>query len=146
MTSREEKFMALALNEAKKAGQAGEIPIGALIVHGEKIIARAGNQTETLTDVTAHAEILAITAAEQVLGSKFLNECELYVTLEPCVMCAGAIKWSRLGRVVYGANDEKAGYSKYSDKIMGRKCEVLGGIMADQGLKLLKEFFEQKRK
>tara|TARA_B110000503_G_scaffold116361_1_gene175402 strand:+ start:6001 stop:6450 length:450 start_codon:yes stop_codon:yes gene_type:complete len=140
-------FMKQALKEANLAFDKDEIPIGAVIVHDFKIIARAHNLTETLNDVTAHAEMQAFTAAADFLGGKYLKECTLYVTLEPCVMCAGASYWSQLKRVVFGAKDERP-REQAIDKIVlfHPKTEVLGGVMADDSKDLLKLFFEEKRK
>lgn len=138
--------MKQALAEAEKAREAGEVPVGAVIVCDGRIIARAHNQTEQLTDVTAHAEILAITAASGHLGSKYLQDCTLYVTLEPCVMCAGALAWAQLGRVAYGASDEKKGFMIYGGKhLLHPKTRLEMGIMeAECGL-LMSSFFKEKR-
>jgi len=138
-------FMKEAFKEAQKAFEKDEVPIGAVIVCNNKIIARAYNMTEELNDTTAHAEMLAITAAENYLGSKYLNECSLYVTLEPCVMCAGASYWSRLAKVVYGASDDRYGYKKAGDKLFHPKTEIISGIMANETGELLKTFFKRKR-
>jgi tRNA(adenine34) deaminase len=138
-------FMKEAFKEAQKAFEKDEVPIGAIIVCNNKIIARAHNMTEELNDTTAHAEMLAITAAENYLGSKYLNECSLYVTLEPCVMCAGASYWSRLAKVVYGASDERYGYKKAGDKLFHPKTEIISGLMAEETGELLKNFFKRKR-
>lgn len=140
-------FMKQALNEANLAFDKDEIPIGAIIVHDFKIIARAHNLTETLNDVTAHAEMQAFTAAADFLGGKYLKECTLYVTLEPCVMCAGASYWTQLKKVVYGANDERP-RQQLIDKgsLFHPKSEVVGGVMAEDCQDLLKLFFEEKRK
>lgn len=138
-------FMKEAFKEAQKAFEKDEVPIGAIIVCNNKIIARAHNMTEELNDTTAHAEMLAITAAENYLGSKYLNECSLYVTLEPCVMCAGASYWSRLAKVVYGASDERYGYKKAGDKLFHPKTEIISGLMAEETGELLKTFFKRKR-
>lgn len=138
-------FMKQALNEANRAFDQDEVPIGAVVVLNQKIIARAHNLTETLNDVTAHAEMQAFTAAADYIGGKYLNECTLYVTLEPCVMCAGASYWTQLGKVVYGAKDVSR---KQVDiqSILHPKTEVLGGIMEDDCKDLLQLFFEEKRK
>lgn len=136
--------MKQALVEAEKARAKDEVPVGAVIAAGPIIIARAHNLTELLTDVTAHAEMQCITAAANYLGGKYLNECTLYVTLEPCVMCAGALKWSQIGRVVYGASDEKYGFSK-AGNLLHPKTEVLNGIMENECSQILKEFFSKKR-
>lgn len=134
-----------ALKEAQIAFEEDEVPIGAVVVCNNKIIARAHNMTEALTDATAHAEMLAITAAENYLGSKYLNKCSLYVSLEPCVMCAGASYWSRLQKVVYGTNDDRYGYKKAGDKLFHPKTEIIHGIMQKESSELLKKFFEKKR-
>lgn len=141
----DESFMKEALKEAKKAFEEGEIPVGAVVVCKNKIIARAYNQTEKLTDVTAHAEMLALTAAFDNLGSKFLPECDLFVTLEPCVMCGGAIYWSRLRRVVFGARDTKRGYSTVSDKILHPKTELVTGVLAKECEEIVSDFFSKLR-
>ena len=137
--------MRQALIEAEHAFAENEVPIGAVIVCNDKIIARAHNMTETLNDVTAHAEMLAITAAENFIGNKFLNECTLYVTLEPCVMCAGASYWTRFAKVIYGASDGRYGYKKAEDKLFHPKTEVLSGLLEDESSILLKKFFAKKR-
>jgi len=141
----DEYFMKEALKEAYQAYAEDEVPIGAIVVCNNKIIARAHNMTEALTDATAHAEMLAITAAENFLGSKYLNKCSLYVTLEPCVMCAGASYWSRLSKVVYGANDDRFGYKKAGDKLFHPKTEIVQGILENECGELLRKFFQQKR-
>ena len=138
-------FMKKALQEAEHAFEQDEIPVGAVIVIKDRIIARAHNLTEKLNDVTAHAEMQAITAAANLLGGKYLNDCVLYVTLEPCVMCAGALGWSQMGKIVYGAQDEKRGYNKYADKALHPKTEVLGGVLETECRELMQEFFRQKR-
>lgn len=138
-------YMKLALAEARKAGQRGEIPIGAIVVCRDRIIARAHNLTETLTDVTAHAEMQAITTAASTLGGKYLNECTLYVTVEPCVMCAGAIAWAQLGRLVFGAEDEKRGYQRYAPQALHPKTTVQKGILSEECATLMKDFFAKKR-
>ena len=138
-------YMKQALAEAKKAAERGEIPVGAVVVCRERIIARAHNLTEALIDVTAHAEMQAITAAASFLGGKYLNECTLYVTVEPCVMCAGAIGWSQLGRLVFGAADEKRGYQQFAPKALHPKTEVLSGVLADECAVLMKQFFARRR-
>lgn len=134
-----------ALNEARAALRDDEIPIGAVVVSGGRIIGRGHNLTETLHDVTAHAEMQAITAAEEYLGGKYLTQCTLYVTVEPCVMCAGAIGWSQLGRLVYGAADEKRGYSQYAPNALHPKTEVVKGVMEDEAAEMMKAFFKSKR-
>jgi tRNA(adenine34) deaminase len=133
-------YMDLALQEARKALEEGEIPVGAVVVCGDKIVAKAHNQTERLNDSTAHAEMLALTAAMNALGAKYLPECTLYVTLEPCQMCSGAIFWSQLGRVVYGARDEKRGFIRLSCPLHP-KTRVTGGILEAEASGLLKKFF-----
>lgn len=138
-------YMKQALAEARKAEAADEIPIGAVIVCKDQIIARAHNLTETLTDVTAHAEMQAITAAASTLGGKYLTDCTLYVTVEPCVMCAGAIAWSQMGRLVYGASDEKRGYTVFAPNALHPKTQVSSGVMAEECAALMKEFFVGKR-
>lgn len=137
--------MKQAHNEAVKAYELDEIPVGAVIVSEGKIIARAHNQTEMLTDVTAHAEILAITAASDYLGSKYLPKCTLYVTLEPCNMCAGAIFWSQIGKVVYGAGDDKRGFMRYGKEMLHPKTKIEYGIMHDACSEIVKKYFAGKR-
>ena len=141
----DEYFMKKAFSEALQAFEKGEVPIGAVVVAGGKIIARAHNLTETLNDVTAHAEMQAITAAANLLGGKYLNDCVLYVTLEPCVMCAGALAWAQIGKIVYGATDEKRGFKKFAPKSMHPKTEITGGILEIECAELLQEFFRQRR-
>ena len=138
-------YMKKALEEARQAYAEDEIPVGAVVVCNGRIIARAHNLTETLTDVTAHAEMQAITAAANALGGKYLNECTLYVTVEPCVMCAGAIGWSQLKRLVYGASDEKRGYHRFAPQALHPRTEVMDGVMADEAAGLMKELFSRKR-
>ncbi|MBP3567106.1 MAG: nucleoside deaminase [Paraprevotella sp.] len=138
-------YMNKALEEARRAYDEDEIPVGAVVVCNDRIIARAHNLTETLTDVTAHAEMQVITAAAGVLGGKYLNECTLYVTLEPCVMCAGAIGWSQVKRVVYGASDEKRGYTKFAPQSLHPRTEVTSGVLADEAVTLMTDFFKAKR-
>lgn len=138
-------YMKQALIEARKAADKGEVPVGAVVVCHDRIIARAHNLTETLNDVTAHAEMQAITAAANSLGAKYLNGCTLYVTVEPCVMCAGAIAWAQTGRLVFGASDEKRGYRRYAPDAMHPKTEVKDGLLADECGLLMKEFFRQRR-
>lgn len=137
--------MRRALQEAELAFHEGEVPIGAVIVSQFRIIARAHNLTETLTDVTAHAEMQAITAAANLLGGKYLNECVLYVTVEPCVMCAGALGWAQIGKVVYGASDEKRGFRKYAAGALHPKTEVVFGVLENECSELMKTFFQNKR-
>lgn len=141
----DEKFMREAMLEAQKALAQDEIPIGAVIVANGIIIGRGHNLTETLHDVTAHAEMQAITAAAEYLGGKYLDKCSLYVTVEPCVMCAGAIGWSQLGKLVYGASDEKRGYMKLAPNALHPKTIVVNGVMADEAGQMMKEFFKSKR-
>ena len=138
-------YMRQALMEAEKAAERDEVPVGAVVVCRDRIIARAHNLTETLNDVTAHAEMQAITAAASYLGGKYLNECTLYVTVEPCVMCAGAIAWAQLGRLVIGAMDDKRGYQKYAPQSLHSKTVVIQGIMAEESASLMKDFFKRKR-
>ena len=138
-------YMRQALNEARQAFDKGEVPIGAVVVCKGRIIARGHNLTETLNDVTAHAEMQAITAAANVLGGKYLTDCILYVTIEPCPMCAGGLLWSQISKIVYGAKDEKKGYSVFSPSILHPKTEVVSGVMEDECASLMKEFFKQKR-
>lgn len=134
-----------AFKEAKLAFNDNEVPVGAVIVSGNQIIARSHNLTERLNDVTAHAEMQIITAAANHIGGKYLNECTLYVTLEPCVMCAGALYWSQIGKVVYGASDEKRGYSKVENNLLHPKTEVVSGILKEECAELIKTFFKTKR-
>lgn len=138
-------YMKQALAEASKAYEADEVPIGAVVVCKGRIIARAHNLTETLNDVTAHAEMQAITAAANNIGGKYLNECTLYVTVEPCPMCAGAIGWSQLGKLVYGTDDEKRGYRRYAPDVLHPKTEVVSGVCADEAAQLMRKFFASKR-
>ncbi|MBQ2074587.1 MAG: nucleoside deaminase [Muribaculaceae bacterium] len=145
MTSSDERFMRLALAQAQEAFDRDEVPIGAVIVCQDKVIARGHNLTETLTDVTAHAEMQAITSAASFLGGKYLTQCTLYVTVEPCLMCAGALGWSQISRVVYGASDDKRGYHTYCDSPFHKKTEVVGGVLAEECAKLMTDFFKKKR-
>jgi tRNA(adenine34) deaminase len=138
-------FMQEALKEAQKALEIGEVPVGAVVVSNNRIIARAHNQTEKLTDATAHAEMLAITAAANFLGSKYLNECTLYVTLEPCTMCAGALHWVQLARLVFGASDIQRGYSLVKSTVLHTKTEVVKDIKAEEAKALLNIFFKSIR-
>jgi len=138
-------FMKQALSEAKKAFDEGEVPIGAVIVYNRRIIARSHNLTETLNDVTAHAEMQAITAAASVLGGKYLIDCTIYVTVEPCPMCAGALAWSQISRIVYGADDEKRGYSLIAPNTLHPKTQVTSGVLAEEAQELMKRFFAGKR-
>ncbi len=138
-------FMQQALKEAKKAYEAGEVPVGAIVVCQNQIIARGYNQTEQLNDVTAHAEIIALTAAANYFGSKYLDDCTLYVTLEPCVMCAGALAWAQLGRLVYGAEDEKRGFMRFGKGLLHPKTKVEYGILAEECGQLMTSFFKARR-
>jgi tRNA(adenine34) deaminase len=142
----DEYFMKQALQEAQKAFDLGEIPVGAVVVARERIIARAHNLTEQLTDVTAHAEIQAITAASEYLGAKYLKDCTLYVTLEPCTMCAGALYWSQISKVVFAARDEKRGAGRLKESIYHPRTVVENGLMAEAASKLMIDFFQTKRK
>ena len=137
--------MRMALEEAQAAMEQEEIPVGAVVVANGQVIGRGHNLTETLHDVTAHAEMQAITAATETLGGKYLTGCALYVTVEPCVMCAGAIGWSQLGRLVYGASDEKRGYRKYAPEALHPKTEVVSGVLEEECAQLMKDFFKGKR-
>ncbi len=149
----DEKFMRQALNEARTALERGEVPIGAVVVANGVIIGRGHNLVETLTDATAHAEMQAITAASSALGGKYLNDCTLYVTIEPCVMCAGAMAWSQLGRLVWGADDPKRGFSKYESAsapsnhpLLHPRTTVVSGVLADECGRLVGDFFQNVRK
>nr|WP_320117288.1 nucleoside deaminase [uncultured Marinifilum sp.] len=142
----DEYFMKQAMQEAHKAFDADEIPVGAIIVCNNRIIARAHNLTERLNDVTAHAEMQAITAAANYLGGKYLIDCTLYVTLEPCNMCAGALAWSQISKIVYGASDEKRGYSRFSPNPLHPRTEIITGILEDESSDLIRSFFAKKRK
>ena len=141
----DERFMRIALDEANKAAEIDEVPIGAVIVCDCRVIGRGHNMTETLNDVTAHAEMQAITAAEAAMGGKYLDKCTLYVTVEPCLMCAGAIGWSQLKRIVYGAGDSKRGYTTYTQSPFHPKATVTSGVLADECSALMKSFFAKKR-
>ena len=141
----DEYFMKQALEEAKKAFDLGEVPVGAVVVANDQIIARSHNLTERLNDVTAHAEMQAITAAADFLGGKYLTDCSIYITLEPCTMCGGALYWSQIKKVIYGASDEKRGAGKHTD-IYHPKTEINSGIMEKECSDLMKEFFQNKRK
>ncbi|MCH7403705.1 nucleoside deaminase [Belliella kenyensis] len=142
----DEYFMNEAMKMARIAFEEGEVPVGAVIVCRNKVIARAYNQTEKLTDPTAHAEMLAITAATNALGAKYLTECKLYVTLEPCVMCGGAAFWSQLGELHFAATDPKRGYGRVEPKLLHPKTKVFTGVMADESKQLLDDFFKNLRK
>ena len=141
----DDHFMKQALNEAARAYEAGEVPVGAVVVCENRVIARAHNLTERLNDVTAHAEMQAFTSAAEYLGGKYLDACTLYVTLEPCPMCAGASYWAHLKRVVYGASDEKRGFKMIGPTILHPKTKVEGGLMADESREMLQRFFRERR-
>lgn len=138
-------YMQLALAEAQQAFDADEVPVGCIIVAGNRVVGRGHNLTQTLSDVTAHAEIQAITAASQTLGGKYLNDCTLYVTIEPCVMCAGAIGWAQMGRLVYGASDPKRGYTVYAPKALHPKTQVTFGVLEHECQTLMENFFKKLR-
>jgi len=142
---KDERYMRMALDEAQIAFEAGEIPIGAVVVCKDRVISRAHNLTETLCDVTAHAEMQAITAAANTLGGKYLTDCTLYVTVEPCVMCAGAIGWAQLPRIVYGCIDDKRGYHEYAPHAMHPKAIVTEGVLEEECRLLMQDFFKSKR-
>ena len=142
---KDEKYMRLALEEAKLALEADEVPIGAIIVAGGRIVGRGHNLVETLVDVTAHAEIQAITAASSTIGGKYLNNCTLYVTVEPCPMCAGALAWSQIGRIVYGASDPKRGFSTISDNMLHPRTVITAGVLREECEALMKNFFAKLR-
>lgn len=142
----DEQFMRKALAEAEESARAGEIPIGAIVVCKGRVISRAHNLTETLCDVTAHAEMQAITSAANTLGGKYLTDCTLYVTVEPCVMCAGAIGWAQIPRIVFGAYDDKRGFRRYAPKAMHPKAEIVGGVLEEECAKLMTAFFAERRK
>lgn len=141
----DEQYMRQALLEAHKALSEGEVPIGAVVVCRGQIVGRGHNLTERLHDVTAHAEMQAITAASEHLGGKYLTDCTLYVTVEPCIMCAGALGWSQISKVVYGAADEKRGFQKFAPKALHPKCEVVEGVLGEECSALMKSFFQKKR-
>ena len=143
--TKDERFMRMALKEAEAAFDEGEIPVGAVVVSRDRIIARAHNQTEQLHDVTAHAEMLAITAAANQMGGKYLTDCTLYVTVEPCTMCAGATGWAQISRVVYGATDEKRGFLKIAPHALHPKATVTTGILEEECAALMKTFFKDRR-
>jgi tRNA(adenine34) deaminase len=146
MQYNDEYYMGKALEQARKGASEGEIPIGAVIVCQGKIIARGHNLTETLKDTTAHAEMLSITTATNFLGGKYLNDCTIYVTVEPCPMCAAALAWSQIGRVVYGASDSKRGYSLFSPSLLHPKTEVTKGVMEKECSEIVSNFFKTLRK
>lgn len=141
----DERYMKMALEEARVAFAQDEIPVGAVVVAHGQVVGKGHNLTETLHDVTAHAEMQAITAAAETLGGKYLTGCTLYVTVEPCVMCAGAIGWSQLERLVYGATDEKRGFKKFAPEALHPKTEVVSGVLEDECAQLMKDFFKKKR-
>lgn len=141
----DEFYMREALRQARMAFEDDEIPVGAVIVSGDRVIARAYNQTERLNDVTAHAEMLAITAAANSLGAKYLTDCTLYVTLEPCPMCAAAAGWAQLSRIVYGASDPKRGHTRFAPSLLHPRAEVVQNVLAEEAEALLKDFFQSKR-
>lgn len=145
MIDADHRFMKMALDEAQRAAERDEVPIGAVIVCNNQVVARGHNLTETLTDVTAHAEMQAITAAAGTIGGKYLTGCTLYVTVEPCLMCAGALGWSQISRVVYGAGDDKRGYHTYCANPFHKKTVVESGVMATECTQLMTEFFKKKR-
>ena len=145
MMEQHEKFMEEALREAGYAAAEDEVPIGAVIVWNGRVIAKGHNMTERLADPTAHAEMIAITAATEAVGGKYLNDCTLYVTVEPCPMCAGALAWSQIGSVVYGASDSKRGFTRFSPSLMHPKTEIISGVLADECSELVTEFFRNKR-
>lgn len=142
----DEKYMRMAIAEAERALDKQEVPIGAVVVAGGRVIGRGHNLVETLMDATAHAEMQAITAAMSTLGGKYLADCTLYVTVEPCVMCGGALAWSQIGRVVYGAADPKRGYSTYSERIMHPRTEVVAGVLKEECEELMRRFFDKLRR
>lgn len=146
MTSTDDiRYMQMALDEAARAYDQGEVPVGAVVVCKGRVIARAHNLTEMLTDVTAHAEMQAVTSAANYLGGKYLVDCTLYVTVEPCVMCAGALGWAQLGRLVYGAADDKRGFQRFAPQALHPKTEVVAGVMGEECAALMKQFFSQRR-
>ena len=142
----DERYMREALREALAAAEEDEVPVGAVVVCRGRVIAKGHNMTERLNDPTAHAEMIAITAAAEAMGGKYLTDCTLYVTVEPCPMCAGALAWSQIGRVVYGAIDPKRGFSLFSPSLMHPKTEVTAGVLAQECIRLVTDFFRNKRK
>lgn len=144
-TEEMERFMRMALHEAEKARERDEVPVGAIVVCGQKVIARAHNLTETLNDVTAHAEMQAFTAAANYIGGKYLSECTMYITLEPCVMCAGAAHWAQIGSIVFGAFDEKRGFMRQGKILLHPKTKVIGGVLEKECAAILKLYFTEKR-
>ena len=145
MPHSDEYFMQQALAEAREAAEQGEVPIGAVVVCADRIVARAHNLTETLVDVTAHAEMQAIAAAANYLGGKYLTDCTLYVTVEPCLMCAGALAWSQIARVVYGADDDKRGFHTFCTAPFHKRTQITSGVLADECAKLITDFFRSRR-
>ena len=145
MPHSDEYFMQQALAEAREAAEQGEVPIGAVVVCADRIVARAHNLTETLVDVTAHAEMQAITAAANYLGGKYLTDCTLYVTVEPCLMCAGALAWSQIARVVYGADDDKRGFHTFCTAPFHKRTQITSGVLADKCAKLITDCFRSRR-
>lgn len=145
IAEQDKKFMSMAITEARRALQMQEVPIGAVIVCGDRVVGRGHNLVETLSDATAHAEMQSITAAASMLGGKYLKGCTLYVTIEPCVMCAGALAWSQIDRVVYGADDPKRGYTTVGGRILHPKTEVVSGVMREECEALMKDFFKKLR-
>ena len=144
-TTLDERYMRMAIQEAEQAAQADEIPVGAIVVCNNRVIARAHNLTEALCDVTAHAEMQAITSAANNMGGKYLTDCTLYVTLEPCIMCAGAIGWAQISRLVYGASDPRRGYSQHAPQALHPKTQVTTGILAEECAALMQDYFKKKR-
>ena len=147
MTQQEtdERYMRMALDEARRASDMGEVPIGCIVVSKNRVLARTHNLTETLTDVTAHAEMQAVTAAANTLGGKYLTDCTLYVTVEPCPMCAGALGWAQVSRIVYGCDDPKRGYRLYAPRVLHPKTSVSSGILAEECRRLMQDFFRSRR-
>ncbi|MFI3258582.1 MAG: nucleoside deaminase [Rikenellaceae bacterium] len=145
MDNRDEKYMRLALDEARRAFDEGEVPIGAVVVGGDRLLGRGHNLVETLCDATAHAEMQAITAATSTLGGKYLSDCTLYVTVEPCAMCAGAIAWSQVGEVVFGASDPKKGFRRYSRDILPPKIKLREGVLKGECEAIMNNFFSKLR-
>lgn len=145
IAEQDKKFMSMAITEARRALQIQEVPIGAVIVCGDRVVGRGHNLVETLSDATAHAEMQSITAAASMLGGKYLKGCTLYVTVEPCVMCAGALAWSQIDRIVYGADDPKRGYTTVGGRILHPKTEVVSGVMREECEALMKDFFKKLR-
>ena len=142
----DEYFMKQALQEARVAYEEDEVPIGAIVVCNNTVVAKAHNMTEKLNDATAHAEMIAITSATEYLGNKYLKDCTLYVTLEPCAMCSGASSWTQIGKIVYGASDPKGGYLKFSPSVLHPKTKVVHGILAEEAKVLMQDYFKNKRK